>query len=228
MRLLLVDNHRPHINTLKRGLKKCGFAVDVASDLATGDYKARTDDYPVIVLNRTLPPGDALSLVPSWRRAGINSNVLVLTPRRDITDAVRCLDVGADDYLMVPFEPEELFARLRALMRRNRRPNGNLVRIDDLEVDLHARRVKRRGEYLHLTRREYGLFEFLVKHRGQIVSRSTIWSHLYDAVDANTSNVVDVYIRYLRKKIDNDRDRPLIVTYYGRGYMLRSDGTEGA
>ena len=223
MRLLLVEHEQPRSTHLRRQLRQRGFHVDVACDGVTGDVKVRSTDYQVILLNRQLPHGDALALLKSWRRAGITANVVVLTPRRTIADEVRCLDMGADDYLTIPFEPEELFARLRALARRHRRVHDDLIRVADLQIDTAGRVVKRCGAAINLTRREYALLEFLARHRGQIVSRAMIWDSLYDAHDANTSNVVDVYVRYLRKKIDRDREEPLIVTYYGRGYMLRDD-----
>jgi len=221
MRLLLIEHEQSQSSRLRRQLRERGFNVDVARDGATGDVKARSVSYQLILLNRLLPQGDALGLLQSWRRAGLSANVIVLTPQRSTADEVRCLDLGADDYLSIPFEPEELFARLRALARRRGPIRNDLMRVADLEIDTGARVVKCRGTLVNLTRREYALLEFLVRHRGEIVSRAMIWKDLYDAHDANTSNVVDVYVRYLRKKIDVDRPEPLIVTYYGRGYMLR-------
>lgn len=223
MRLLLVHHEHAHSTCLQRQLRERGFHVDVARDGVTGDVKVRTADYQLILLNRQLPHGDALGLLQSWRRAGITANVIVLTPRRTTADEVRCLDLGADDYLTIPFEPEELFARLRALARRQQPICEDVIRVADLEIDTGARVVKCRGAHVNLTRREYALLEILAQHRGQIVTRTMIWNSLYDSYDANTSNVVDVYVRYLRKKIDREREQPLIVTYYGRGYMLRDD-----
>ncbi len=225
MRLLLVEHEQAHSTRLQRQLRAHGFHVDVARDGATGDRKVRSADYQLILLNRLLPQGDALGLLQSWRRAGITANVIVLTPHRTTADEVRCLDLGADDYLTIPYDPEELFARLRALARRHGSARENVIQVADLEIDSDSRVVKRGGTLLSLTRREYALLEFLAQHRGQIVTRAMIWNGLYDAHDANTSNVVDVYIRYLRKKIDCDREQPLIVTYYGRGYMLRDEKT---
>jgi DNA-binding response OmpR family regulator len=223
MRLLLVEHEHPHSAHLQRQLRERGFHVDVARDGVTGDLKVRSADYQTILLNRQLPHGDALGLLQSWRRAGVSANVVVLTPRRTTADEVRCLDLGADDYLTIPFEPEELFARLRALARRRQPVREDVIRIADLEIDTAAHVVRRRGNVVALTRREYALFEFLARNRGQVVSRAMIWRDLYDVHDAGTSNVVDVYVRYLRKKIDRNREQPLIVTYYGRGYMLRDE-----
>ena len=223
MRVLLIEDHKPLVRALKQGLEEEGFAVDVAYDGEEGGYKAETAEYDVIILDIMLPKEDGLSLLQRWRKAGMKSHVLVLTARGGIEDKVRGLDLGADDYLTKPFELEELLARLRALVRRGHQVKNPILKIEDLEIDTAARTVKRGGKAIHLTPREYALLQFLAFHRGKVVSRSMIWAHLYDEHDENTSNVVDVYIRYLRNKIDKDHDPQLILTRWGEGYMLRGE-----
>lgn len=223
MRVLLVEDHKPLLKALKRGLEEEGFAVDAAEDGEEGDYKARTANYDVIILDLMLPKIDGLTLLKEWRSRGVNTHVLVLTAKDTTDDKVAGLDLGADDYLTKPFQLEELLARLRALIRRSHQIKDPMLRVHDLEIDTAARTVKRGGQAVHLTPREYALLQFLAYHRGKVVTRSMIWEHLYDEHDENTSNVVDVYIRYLRTKIDKGHDKPLILTRWGEGYMLRGE-----
>jgi DNA-binding response OmpR family regulator len=223
MRVLLIEDHRPLQRALKQGLEEEGFAVDIASDGEEGDFKACSAEYDVIVLDIMLPRKDGLSLLQGWRKNGMTTHVLLLTARTTTEDKVRGLDLGADDYLTKPFELGELLARLRALIRRGHQVKSPVLRIEDLEIDTSARVVKRGGQAIHLTPREYALLEFLAYHRGKVVSRSMIWEHLYDEKDENTSNVVDVYIRYLRNKIDKGFEVPLIMTRWGEGYLLRGE-----
>ena len=223
MRVLLVEDHQPLVRVLKQGLEEEGFAVDAARDGEEADFKARSATYDVIILDLMLPKEDGLSLLKRWRKDGINTHVLVLTARSSIEDKVRGLDTGADDYLTKPFELEELLARLRALVRRGHQVKDPILRIHDLEIDTSAHTVRRAGQDIHLTPREYALLEFLAFHRGEVVSRSQIWEHIYNEDDENTSNVVDVYIRYLRNKIDKGFEPPLILTRWGEGYQLRGE-----
>jgi DNA-binding response OmpR family regulator len=225
VRALLVEDHKPLVRALKQGLEEEGFAVDVALDGEEGGYKGESADYDVIILDLMLPKVDGLSLLQRWRRKGIKTHVLLLTARGTTEDKVKGLDLGADDYLTKPFELEELLARLRALIRRGHEIKDPILRIHDLEIDTAGRTVKRSGQAIHLTPREYALLEFLAFHRGRVVTRSMIWEHLYDEHDENTSNVVDVYIRYLRNKIDKGFENPLILTRWGEGYMIRGDET---
>jgi DNA-binding response OmpR family regulator len=223
VRVLLIEDHKPMLRAIRQGLEEEGFAVDVAMDGEEGSYKAETANYDVIILDLMLPKIDGLSLLQKWRREGMSAHVLVLTARGGIEDKVKGLDLGADDYLTKPFQWEELLARLRALIRRGHQIKDPVLRVHDLEIDTAGRTVKRAGKLIKLTPREYALLQYLAYHRGQVVSRSQIWEHLYDEHDENTSNVVDVYIRYLRTKIDKDFETPLILTRWGEGYMLRGE-----
>jgi DNA-binding response OmpR family regulator len=223
VRVLLVEDHKPLSRALKRGLEEESFAVDVAEDGEEADFKARGASYDVIVLDLMLPKIDGLSLLRQWRKDEIKTHILLLTAKDTTEDKVKGLDLGADDYLTKPFQLEELLARLRALVRRSHQIKDPILRVHDLEIDTSARSVKRGGQTIHLTPREFALLQFLAFHRGKVVTRTMIWEHLYDEYDENTSNVVDVYIRYLRTKIDKGFDKPLILTRWGEGYMLRGE-----
>jgi len=225
VRVLIVEDNRTLLRALRQGLEEEGFVVDTAMDGEEGGFKVESTPYDAIVLDLMLPKIDGLSLLKRWRQKGISSHILVLTARGALEDKVKGLDSGADDYLTKPFELEELLARLRALVRRAHQVKNPLIRVHDLEIDTAAHTVKRAGQVIHLTPREYSLLEYLAFHRGKVVTRSMIWEHLYDENDENTSNVVDVYIRYLRNKIDKGHALPLILTRWGEGYMLRGEET---
>jgi DNA-binding response OmpR family regulator len=223
VRVLLVEDTPQLLKALRQGLEEEGFAVDVATDGEEADVKCRSTSYDVIVLDIMLPKVDGLTLLKRWRGAGINTHVLMLTAKTTPPDKVTGLDAGADDYLAKPCDMEEFFARIRALVRRGHQQKDPVLRCYDLEIDTAARTVRRSGRPIHLTPREYALLEFLAFHRGKVVTRSMIWEHLYDEYDENTSNVVDVYIRYLRNKVDKGFEPPLILTRWGEGYMLRGE-----
>jgi len=223
VRILLVEDQPALLKALRQGLEEEGFAVDTATDGEEADLKARTSPYDVIVLDIMLPKVDGLTLLKRWRGSGVTSHVLMLTAKGTLDDKVLGLDTGADDYLTKPFELDELLARIRALVRRGHQMKNPIIQIHDLSLDTAARQATRAGHKIHLTPREYALLEFLAFHRGRVVTRTMIWEHLYDEYDENTSNVVDVYIRYLRNKIDKGYDPPLILTKWGEGYMLRAE-----
>jgi DNA-binding response OmpR family regulator len=223
VRILLVEDQIALSKALRQGLEEEGFAVDTALDGDEADAKAKTTQYDVILLDQMLPKVDGLTLLKRWRSAGIATHVLMLTAKSSLDDKVVGLDTGADDYLTKPFELDELLARIRALVRRSHQVKDPIIKIYDMKLDTAARRVTRAGQSIHLTPREYALLEFLAFHRGKVVTRTMIWEHLYDEYDENTSNVVDVYIRYLRNKIDKGFEPSLILTRWGEGYMLRGD-----
>ena len=211
------------LKALRQGLEEEGYAVDTAADGEEADGKARATEYDAIVLDIMLPKVDGLTLLKQWREAGIVTHVLMLTARGTTDDKVAGLDSGADDYLTKPFELDELLARIRALIRRRHHVKTPQLTTHDLSIDTAARHVERAGHRLSLTPREYALLEYLAYHKGKVVTRRMIWEHLYDEYDENTSNVVDVYIRYLRNKVDKGFDPPLILTKWGEGYLLRGD-----
>jgi DNA-binding response OmpR family regulator len=223
VRLLIVEDHKPLVRSLKRGLEEEGFAVDVAEDGEEADYKVRSATYDVVILDVMLPKIDGLTLLKKWREEKILTHILMLTARDSTEDKVQGLDHGADDYLTKPFQLEELLARLRALVRRKHQVKDPVLRIHDLEIDTASHTVKRNGLAIHLTPREFALLRFLAYHQGKVVTRAMIWDHLYDEHDESTSNVVDVYIRYLRTKIDKGFKPPLILTRWGEGYLLRGE-----
>lgn len=223
MKILLVEDHKLLARPLKQGLEEDGFAVDLAASGDEADAKARVGNYDVIILDLMLPVINGLTLLKGWRKDGFTFHILILTAMGSLTDKVQGLNLGADDYLSKPFELSELLARVRALVRRGHQVKDPVLRIHDLEIDTGAKSVRRAGKEIYLTPREFSLLRFLCYHRGKVVSRSMVWEHLYDENDDNTSNVVDVYIRYLRNKIDKHFTPPLILTRWGEGYMIKGD-----
>ncbi len=225
MRLLVVEDYEPLRKSLLQGLHEAGFAVDASADGEEGLWYARSNDYDVIVLDIMLPGLDGLSILKRLRQAGSRVPILLLTARDTVVDRVHGLDLGADDYLVKPFAFDELLARVRALARRKYEKPDPSVRIEDLEINTASRTVRRAGRTVELTAREYALLEFLALRAGEVVSRADIWEHLYEFHSAAESNVVDVYIGYLRKKIEGPDLPRLIHTRRGQGYVLgRAEG----
>ncbi len=220
MRLLLIEDFRPLRKSLAKGLREAGFAVDTTGDGQEGLWYAMGNEYDVIILDLMLPGMNGLEILKKIRAQGQKSHVLILTAKDTIQDRVTGLDLGADDYLVKPFAFEELLARVRALLRRSYRQKNPCVKIKDLRIDLTAQRVCRGRETIQLTPREYALLEYLAMRAGQLVSRSDIWEHVYEFSSSASSNVVDVYVGYLRKKIERPNKPALIHTIRGRGYMM--------
>ncbi len=219
MRVLVIEDELRVRSFLERGLQEAGFAVDLAEDGDTGLRMALVHPYDVIVLDLMLPKRDGLSVLRELRSAGRATPVLVLTARDEVDDRVRGLDAGADDYLPKPFAFAELLARVRSLLRRGTaRPS--LIEVDDLRVDLLARKADRGGIKIDLTQKEFALLEYLARHAGEVVTRTMISEHVWDMNFDSFSNVIDVYIRYLRRKIDEPFEKKLIHTRRGVGYVL--------
>lgn len=220
MRLLIVEDYKPLQRSLQQGLKEAGFAVDATGDGKEGLWFAMSNEYDVIILDLMLPGMDGLTLLKKFREQGRQSHVLILTAKDRLEDKVNGLDLGADDYLVKPFAFDELLARVRALIRRAYTKKQILVEIEDLRINLNTQKVFRSQREIPLTPREYALLEYLALRQGQVVSRTDIWEHVYEFNSSATSNVVDVYIGYLRKKLHRDNETELIHTVRGRGYML--------
>ena len=220
MRVLVIEDYEPLRQSLEQGLREAGFAVDVTGDGEEGLWYALGSDYDAIVLDLMLPGRDGLSVLRKLRDEGRGSHVLILTAKDAVADKVRGLDLGADDYLVKPFAFEELLARLRALVRRSYRTKQSEITVEDLHVDVSTQQVTRGGQPVLLTPREYALLEYLAFRAGQVVSRTEIWEHVYEFNSSATSNVVDVYVGYLRKKLEGQGRPPLIHTIRGRGYLL--------
>ena len=220
MRLLLIEDYPPLARSVAQGLREAGYGVDVATDGEAGLTTAQSLPYDAIVLDLMLPRLDGFSVLEGLRRARNGAAVLILTARHDVADRVRGLDLGADDYLVKPFAFEELLARIRALVRRRYGRSRAVISVADLEIDTAARTVRRGARPVELSAREYALLEYLAERRGHTVTRAEIWDHVYDFASEPSSNVIDVYIGYLRKKIDQDHEVKLIRTRRGLGYVL--------
>jgi DNA-binding response OmpR family regulator len=220
MRLLIVEDYKPLRKALKQGLKEAGFAVDATGNGEEGLWFAMSNDYDAIILDLMLPGMDGLTLLKKFRAEGRQNHVLILTAKDALEDKINGLNLGADDYLVKPFAFEELLARIRALTRRNYRQNRSQIEIENLRIDLSKQKVFKSGHKISLTPREYALLEYLAMRAEEVVSRTDIWEHVYEFNSSVTSNVVDVYIGYLRKKLESKNKPDLIHTIRGRGYML--------
>jgi DNA-binding response OmpR family regulator len=220
MRVLLVEDYLPIQKAVAKGLREAGFAVDVTGDGEEGLWFAVNNDYDVIILDLMLPEVDGLTILRRLRSEGRTAHVLILTAKDTVSDRVKGLDLGADDYLVKPFAFEELLARVRSLARRAYRTTNPCLTIEDLRIETTTQRVWRSQEEVSLTPREYALLEYLAFRAGEAVSRTDIWEHVYEFTSEADSNVVDVYIGYLRKKIERRGKPSLIQTLRGRGYSL--------
>lgn len=220
MRILIIEDHAPARAALTQGLQEAGFAVDAAGNGREGLQLAMAGGYDAVVLDLMLPGLDGLTVLQRLREAGRKTQVLILTAKDGVADRVKGLDVGADDYLVKPFAFPELLARLRALTRRRYDKADPVLRVGDLEVHTHTREARRGGDLLALTPREYTLLELLAMRAGEVVSRADIMAALYDMNADAASNVVDVFVGNVRRKIDPAGRVPLLHTRRGHGYQL--------
>jgi heavy metal response regulator len=223
MRLLVVEDEKKVAGFIKKGLEEEGFAVDVASDGETGLHMALDGVHDLIILDIHLPQMNGLNVLGELRRRKVATPVLLLTVRATIEDKVLGLDSGADDYLTKPFAFEELVARVRALLRRRAEVKQTLLQVGDLSLDPVRRTVSRGDEKIDLTPKEFALLDYFMRNPGRILTRTMIAEHVWDYDFDPATNVIDVYVNYLRRKIDSGRERKLIHTVRGVGYVLQEE-----
>jgi two-component system OmpR family response regulator len=216
MRVLVIEDEPDLLTVLAQSLREAGYAVDTASDGREGLFKAQGGEYDALLLDLMIPRLDGWALLKTLRAGGSSVPVLVLTARDALPDRVRGLDTGADDYLTKPYELQELLARLRAIIRRSAGKPSSSVEVGDVVIDTVKRTVLKAGQAVALTAREYALVEYLALHRGELVTRSMLYDHLFDEDDDSLSNLVDVHVSNIRKKLGKD----FIVTRRGQGYLL--------
>ena len=221
MRILLVEDEKKIAALLERSLKEQHYVVDVASDGEKGGFLADVNEYDLIVLDIMLPKMDGLSLCAQIRKKTADVPILMLTAKDKVTDKVRGLQGGADDYLTKPFAFEEFLARVAALLRRKQPDKNTTLRLADLELDQLKHSVKREDKEIALTAKEYALLEYLMLHSNQVVTRTMISEHVWNEDFDSFTNIVDVYINHLRNKIDKGSKTPLIHSVRGSGYVLK-------
>jgi two-component system copper resistance phosphate regulon response regulator CusR len=222
MRILLVEDEPSAAHMLAKGLREQSYAVDIAADGEAAVYQASVNDYDLIILDVMLPHKDGVEVCRELRAEGLTVPILMLTARDAIQDRIAGLDTGADDYLIKPFDFHELLARLRALLRRGPALRPEIVEIADLSVDMRARQVKRSGHQIELTAKEYALLEYLARRAGEVVGRAEIAEHVWEENFDPFSNLIEVYMQRLRRKIDEGYALKLLRTRRGEGYMLTS------
>jgi DNA-binding response OmpR family regulator len=220
MRLLLVEDEEKVANFVARGLRAERFAVDIAHDGTTGWHMASETPYDLLILDLMLPGVNGTELLTRYRRQGGAAPVLVLTARDATKEKVANFEAGADDYLTKPFAFAELLVRVKALLRRGSANRDEILRVADLEIDQRRQQVRRAGKPIELTSKEYALLEYLAANAGRVLSRTMIVEHVWDESFENLTNIVDVYVRYLRQKVDEPFDHNLIRTVRGVGYCL--------
>ncbi len=220
VRILLVEDEPAAAQMLAKGLREQGYAIDVSTDGEKALYQASINDYDLVILDVMLPRKDGFEVCREMRSRGSVFPVLMLTARDTVEDRIVGLDSGADDYLIKPFDFRELLARTRALLRRRETLHPEMIEIDDLQIDARARRVLRDGRNIQLTVKEYALLEYLARNVDKVLSRAEIAEHVWDENFDVFSNLIDVYIQRLRRKIDDGHEVKLFQTRRGEGYVL--------
>jgi DNA-binding response OmpR family regulator len=223
MKILVIEDEKKVANFIKRGLEEEKFEVDTANDGETGMQMAVESSYNLIVLDVILPKRDGMSVVKELRARKIMVPVLMLTAKDSLDDIVAGLNSGSDDYLTKPFAFAELLARVRALLRRTELDRGAEIRFADLRLDPVTHKVWRKDKEIDLTAKEYALLEFFIRNPNQVLTRTTIAENVWDYVFDSFTNIIDVYVNYLRKKVDRDADKKLIHTVRGLGYILKEE-----
>jgi len=222
MRILIVEDQKKTAQFISKGLREQGYLADVVNTGQEAETQAHVQDYDLIILDVMLPGQDGMQVCKNLRRLKIQVPILMLTALASTEDKVRGLDSGADDYLSKPFEFRELLARVRALTRRHQETRS-VLKIADLELDTKTRKASREGREIDLTAKEFALLEYLMQHTGEVVTRTAISEHVWDIHFDTESNVIDVYINFLRKKIDKGQKIPLLHTVVGSGYVLKAE-----
>ncbi len=221
MRILVIEDENKIAQFIKRGLKEEGYAVDLAFDGEEGHFLADTNDYDLILLDLMLPKMDGLSLCKELRADDNQTPILMLTAKDTVKDKVKGLDSGADDYLAKPFAFEELLARVRVLLRHKDKNVPTQLKVRDMHIDLLTHQVTRGSQQIELTVKEFTLLEYLMRNAGTIVTRTMIAEHVWDINFDTFTNVIDVYINYLRNKVDTGFEHKMIQTVRGKGYLLK-------
>ena len=221
MRILVVEDEKKLAGFIKRALVEDSHAVDVAVDGEEGSYLAGSQAYDLVILDILLPKKDGLAILRELREARKTTPVLILSARGQVKDRVKGLDLGADDYLAKPFSLDELRARIRALLRRGSEAGSSTLKLADLTMDLLRREVRRGGDEVRLTPREYALLEYLMRHAGHPVTREQISDQVWKQPFDPSTNIVDVYINYLRRKLESQGGPQLVHTVRGVGYVLK-------
>jgi heavy metal response regulator len=223
VRLLVVEDEKKVASFIKKGLEEEGYAVDIAPDGEEGLAMSLAQVHDLIILDIRLPKVDGLQVLKALRQEKVMTAVLLLTVRATIEDKVLGLDAGADDYLTKPFAFQELLARVRALLRRRKAADPTILQLADLSLDPARRTVSRGTERIDLTPREFALLDYLMRNPGRVLTRTMIAEHVWDYDFDTSTNVIDVYINYLRKKIDTGREPKLLHTVRGVGYVLKAE-----
>jgi DNA-binding response OmpR family regulator len=221
MAILIIEDEKKLVDILKKALKSERYSVDEAFDGETGFNKAKKNSYELIILDLMLPKKDGMTVCKELRASNIHTPIIMLTARGTIEDRVTGLNIGADDYLIKPFGLTELFARIRAVLRRRKTTDSNVLKIGDLVLDKVKHEVARSGKILNLTPKEYKILDMLLTHKGEAISREKLIASVWSPQFKESNNELNVHVRYLRTKIDRKGDKPLIHTVRGVGFVIK-------